>query len=293
LNIATVSKERGQMRRRGLRDSFFVMCLLVGLVCLTLPGQSKAEKTYEGRTFREWESQLRDPSEAGRVEAVLAMTKLPPGESVLALIRVLQEDPSPRVREEAVLALRRIRQTVGRAIPALERAIKDPSPNVRYAVALALARERKLAEIPDADLSHGDTFPVARSGPENMPVLIDGLKDSDARVRQGTAKILARLGPAAKAAVPELLDALQDPSFGVQQAAADAITQIGPEAVPALLEALTVPKANVRESAAWALGLIGPAAQDAVPHLRGLSTNDPSPHVARAAEQALIKIQSR
>ena len=281
------------MRRRGLRYSLFVMCLLVGLVCLTLPGQSKAEKTYEGRTFNEWESQLRDPSEADRVHAVLAMTHLPPGESVLALIRVLQEDPSPRVREEAVLALRRIRKTVGRAIPALERALKDPSPNVRYAVALALARERKLVEIPDADFSQGERFPVARSGRENMPVLVDGLKDSDARVRQGTAKILARLGPAAKAAMPELLDALQDPAPGVQEAAADAIKQIGPEGVPALLGGLTAPKASVRESAAWALGLIGPAAQDAVPYLRGLSANDPSPHVARAAEQALTRIQSR
>lgn len=281
------------MRRRRLRYSFFVMCLLVGLAYLTLPGQSEAATTYEGRTFGEWESRLRDPSEADRVQAVLAMTHLPPGESVLALIRVLREDPSPRVREEAALALRRIKKTVGRAIPALQQALKDPDPNVRYAAALTLARERQLVKIPDADPSQRETFPVARSGRENMPALVDGLKDSDARVRQGTATLLARLGPAAKAAVPELLDALQDPSPGVQQAAADAITQIGPEAVPALVAALTVPKASDRESAAWALGLIGPAAQDAVPSLRWLSANDPSPHVARAAEQALIKIQSR
>jgi HEAT repeat protein len=283
------------MRRRRLRYSLFVRCLFVGLAYLALPGQSEAGPVpeYGGRTLGEWTSRLRDPSEAVRLEAVLAMTKLPPGGSVPALIRALKEDPSPRVREEAALALRRIKKTVGRAIPALEQALKDPAPNVRYAAALTLARERKLVKIPEADLSQGETFPVARSGPENMPVLVDGLKDSDARVRQGAATLLARLGPAAKAAVPELLDALQDPAPGVQQAAADAITQIGPEAVPALLGALTAPKASARESAAWALGLIGPAAQDAVPSLRGLSTNDPSPHVARAAEQALIKIQSR
>ena len=283
------------MSRRRLRYSLFVGCLFVGLAYLTLPGQSEAGPVpeYEGRTFGGWESRLRDPSEADRVLAVLAMTKFPPGESVPALIRVLREDPSPRVREEAALALRRIKKTVGRAIPALQQALKDPDPNVRYAAALTLARERQLVKIPDADSSQGETFPVARSGRENMPTLVDGLKDSDARVRQGTATLLARLGPAAKAAVPELLDALQDPSPGVQQAAADAIKQIGSEAVPALLGALTVPKASARESAAWALGLIGPAAQDAVPSLRGLSANDPSPHVARAAEQALIKIQSR
>lgn len=286
------------MRRRRLRDSLFVRCLFVGLAYLALPGRSEAGKyrpvqELEGRSFGEWKLRLKDPSEDNRVHAVLAMTRFSPGPSVPALIEVLREDPSPRVREEAALALRRIKMTIGRAIPALEQALQDPAPNVRYAAALTLARERKLVKIPDADPSQGDTFASARSGRENMPVLLNGLKDSDARVRQGTATLLARVGPAAKAAVPELLDALQDPSPGVQQAAADAITQIGPEAVPALLGFLTAPKASTRESAAWALGLIGPAAQDAIPHLRGLSTNDPSPHVARAAEQALIKIQSR
>ena len=78
-----------------------VQCLLVGLVCLTLPGQSEAAGTYKGRTFKDWEPQLKDPAEANRAQAVLAMTKLPPGPTVLALARVLLEDPSPRVREDS------------------------------------------------------------------------------------------------------------------------------------------------------------------------------------------------
>jgi HEAT repeat protein len=281
------------MSHRRFSDGVFVWSLLVGLVCLTLPGQSEAKRAYEGGEFRAWEPHLRDATEADRIRAVQAMTKLPPGPTVLALGRVLLDDPSPRVREEAALAIRKIKKTIGRVVPALYQALNDPYPNVRYAAALALAREGKLVEFPDADLYGEEGYPAVRSGRENMTVLRDGLKDSDARVRQGAAKILARLGPEAKPAVPELLHALQDPASGVREAAGDALKRIGPEAVPALVVALTANKAEERESAAWALGSIGPAAQDAVPSLRGLSANDPSPEVARAAEQALKKIQSR
>jgi HEAT repeat protein len=286
-------REGRKMSHRRLYYGFFVPSLLFGLVCVTLPGQSEAKSTYEGRTFQEWEPHLKDPTEADRVQAVLAMTKLPPGPTVLALARVLLEDPSPRVREEAAIALRKIKKTIGRAVPALMQALKDPYPNVRYAAALTLAREGKPVVIPDADLSAEEEYPVARSGREELTALVEGLGDSDARIRQGAAKILARLGPAAKPAVPELLQALEDPAPGVREAAGEALRQIGPEAVPALVQALSAQRADVRESAALALGLIGPAAQNAIPHLRELSANDPSPHVARAAEQALTKIQSR
>ncbi len=286
-------REGRNMSHGRLYCGFFVWSLLVGLVCLTLPGQSEARRDYEGGTFREWEPHLRDATEADRIRAVQAMAKLPPGPTVLALGRVLLEDPSPRVREEAALAIRKIKKTIGRVVPALYQALKDPYPNVRYAAALALAREGKLVQLPDADLSEEEEVPLVRSGRENMTVLKDGLNDPDARVRQGAAKILARLGPEAKPAVPELIHALQDPAAGVREAAGDALNRIGPEAVPALVGALTDEKAAVRESAAWTLGSIGAAAQGAVPSLRGLSANDPSPNVARAAEQALKKIQSR
>jgi len=286
-------REGRKMSHGRLYFGFFVQSLLVGLVCLMLPGLPEAASTYEGRTFHEWEPHLKAADEADRVRAVQAMTKLPPGPTVLALAKVMLEDPSPRVRAEAALAIRKIKRTMGRVVPALYQALNDPSANVREAAALALARDGKLVRVPDADLSQEAGYPLVRSGPENLTLLVDPLEDPDARIRQGAAKILAQLGPAAKPAVPELLHALQDPAAGVQEAAQDALKRIGPDAVPALVEALAAPNADVRESAAWALGMMGPAARAAVASLRERSANDPSPRVARAAEQALSKIGSR
>ncbi len=281
------------MSRRRVHYGFFLQFLLVGLACLAVPGLCRAERMYEGRKFEEWVAHLNDPTEADRLKAVLAMTKFQPGPSVPALARVLLEDPSPRVREEAAIALRRIKKTIMRAVPALQQALKDPYPSVRQAAALTLAREGIAVEVPDEDLPNEEAYPVARNERAELPRLIEGLKDPDARIRKAAAETIGRMQSVPQAAVPELLDALQDPAASVRQAAGDALKRLGADAVPALVQALRSRSANERETAAWALGLLGPTAQAAAPDLRGLSTRDPSPDVSRAAELALGKIQAR
>jgi HEAT repeat protein len=57
-------------------------------------------------------------------------------------------------------------------------------------------------------------------------------------MRDQAAQTLARIGPAAEAAVPELLAALDDPDEDVRRSVIRALGQIGPaaaDAVPALL----------------------------------------------------------
>lgn len=72
--------------------------------------------------------------------------------------------------------------------------------------------------------------------PEEVPALIDGLRSSEASVRNDCALKLARVGaPHAERAVPILIGLLYDENRGVQSAAAYALRRIDtPEARAAL-----------------------------------------------------------
>lgn len=90
--------------------------------------------------------------------------------------------------------------------------------------------------------------------------LVAMLKDDNVRVRVDAAKKLARLGPAARKAIPALIESLNDQDF------------------------------NVRWRAATALGEMGPTARASVPALAEASTNDENLYARSAAVSALRKI---
>lgn len=107
-----------------------------------------------------------------------------------------------------------------------------------------------------------------------MPLLIEALKDTDARVRALAATAIWRIGHNAAedavGAMPALIEALKDPSNEVRRMAAVALSALGPAAepaIPALLELLESDDSAVRLSAAQALGAVGSAAAVAVPAL--------------------------
>ena len=283
------------MRRMGGRHSVLVSGLLAGLIGLLVAGTSYAKtQSFHGHTLEEWVARLSPPQrspEPDRVLAVLALGKFGP-RAVPHLAQALARDPSPRVREEAARALRRTRESMARALPALNRALSDPSPGVRRAAAVTMAREGVGVRLPEGDLSEPESF-IVRARPEDAPALQVALADQDPRIRSAAIHTLGRIGPAARPAASDLALALQDPAASVRDAASDALRQLGPEVVPTLVEALKSHKTQVRQAAVWALGVIGPAAEKAAPELRALSAHDPSPHVSRAAEVALNRIQPR
>ena len=84
-------------------------------------------------------------------------------------------------------------------------ALKDSDTAARWSAVTALP------DIPD---------------PRLVPVLVEGLKDSDVGVRIGSAEGLGLIGPDAKAAVPALVEALKDSDAGVRAAAAGAAPTI-------------------------------------------------------------------
>jgi HEAT repeat protein len=111
---------------------------------------------------------------------------------------------------------------------------------------------------------------VGRAAKEAVPALEKSLQDADALVRVGAAEALLRIDPRQPAALKTLAEALQNPQPKVRRAAADALGNSGADAataVPALTAAIQDRDQDVRWSAIVALGRIGPAAKSAVPAL--------------------------
>lgn len=81
------------------------------------------EPRYEGRTFAEWQGDLKDLSPEVRMRAVEALGYFGP-RAVPALIQALKDDTA-KVRREAAAALGKIGPAAKDAVPAL-RALRHP-----------------------------------------------------------------------------------------------------------------------------------------------------------------------
>jgi HEAT repeat protein len=128
----------------------------------------------------------------------------------------------------------------------------------------------------------------ARYVEQAVQPLIDGLTDSDCRVRQQSALQLGWLRPPVPESVPPLINALKDPDADVREAAVKALYFIRPDssdAVTALIEAMD--DSAIVDEAIQALGAIGPPARIAVPMLMEAMQND---DLAYTAVEALGRI---
>jgi HEAT repeat protein len=188
----------------------------------------------------------------------------------------------------------------------LTRALDDGSEPVRAAAARSLFRVGvTVAEIPSlvAALRSEDRF-VAGFAAWNLGNLsaaaepaVGALASALARdeINAVAAGALARIGPAAQAAVPELVRALESEDHARRWRAARTLGRIGPAAEPAtaaLTKALADPSSVVRAHAARALGRIGPGAKPAAPALQR-ATGDREEGVRDEARRALERLTGR
>jgi hypothetical protein len=118
----------------------------------------------------------------------------------------------------------------------------------------------------------------------------------DWRVRVNAARVLGRIGPDARAAVPALRTALNDPQQSVRFFAVEALGKIGDESratVDALIATLRSDRDSaVRLEAADALGRVGSAATNALPRLLELLEAEDS-HTWRTAATAVLAIDPK
>jgi HEAT repeat protein len=203
-------------------------------------------------------------------------------------IPALTEAVVRRANERAAEGLARLGTAAAEAAPALREALHDKDPEVR-AAAVALSG-------------------VDPKGPQTLPALIASLKDEgEAADRRSVIEALARMGPAARGAIPTLIERASHAEFDeVRKESLWALGQIDPTdaaVVPALVRALEDQEGEERLLAADILGQIGPPAAASLPTLLRLLKEDPSPEIieaigemgpeAAAAVPALIEVLRR
>ncbi len=155
---------------------------------------------------------LNDTDEDVRIVAARSLKMIQaaggPSDQVQRLIRELQS-ADETVRLKAAKDLGKLGSAAVEAIPALQKALQDPDDDVRRVAANSI----RLIQ--------------AGAGPsEALQKLIQQLNSPDELARLKAAKDLAKLGPAAKDALPALQKLLQDPDEDVRRVAANAIDRI-------------------------------------------------------------------
>ena len=115
----------------------------------------------------------------------------------------------------------------------------------------------------------GPVPPTAPAASDDLKALIQQLQGPHVGRREQAARAIAKMGPAAKEAIPALTAALNDKVRLGNKAIPDALAGIGTDALPAILQAMKSADPYVRAEAIAAIRLLGPAAKDAVPVLVG------------------------
>jgi HEAT repeat protein len=221
------------------------------------------------------------------------------GPEVLPKLRSRLDDADPRVREAAARAIGIIGVPARGTRDALLARLRDPEPPVRIAAALAYWRVEAESETPlalldnllkDVDIPErweaveaiGIIAVEARPAIKGLTeVLVNGLKDRDARVRATAAKWLWRRVAQSKPVVPLMRDILAGRDSLAKIIAIETLGELDEEARPGplLLAALEDRDATLRLAAIEGLA----RQQDTATLLRGL---DGTPRTAEAARLA-------
>jgi HEAT repeat protein len=121
---------------------------------------------------------------------------------------------------------------------------------------------------------------------ESISALIAEARSTDANLRLGAIRTLAKRGSAALLALPQFIQALSEQDPRTREAAAHAISECGPSATPALVRMLTHSDKYVRRHAVWGLSKLGRAAKPLISELcRALRDEDA--RTASGAAQAI------
>jgi len=276
---------------------------------------------------------LQDPSRRlqGHYLFLVADRLADTGRSAVPYLVKGLESEDAVVRKLAAFALAKIGPDAKEAAEALAKAMAAEKDNdVESKIAAAIARvgppsPQSIPGLLEVLTKRGDYTVVAfcdalvAIGAPAVPALVVALESSDRGARYRAAQALARMGPAAKAAVsalvtrikvrdtytdlmvdealarigtpsiPALMEAAQAGDHYVQWHAGHALGQMGPEAVGYLTAALKKDNPVLRAVAAEALGNIKPPARNAVPDIIAVM-NDRSDDVRASACESLGRI---
>lgn len=261
----------------------FLGIAVLGLALgLWLVGPANDRVVYEGKSLEDWSLQLFGaPAQAEREEAAAALKRMGPA-AVPGLIKQLRtREPffhkqawaitaglparmkykllgrgSPlqaaTLRAAAARSLGMIGPEAAPAVPYLSRALRDSQPQVSIDAAAALGH----------------------IGPASVPELTTALADKNSSVRHMAAYGLGELGPGAVSAIPALLQSLADENEYVRSSAAHTLSRIGEPARQAVLEAVAKANGPKRQAAAKALAGFNGSAQEGIPPLLKMMSDE-------------------
>ena len=206
--------------------------------------------------------------------------------STWALAKIEPQNQSRRLVAVSLLAA-----ALGSKQPQVRRAAARGLADLKPAPELVLPAIRSALRNPDTAVAANAVEALASLGEPAVPALIDALRIE--KIRPAVARILGRMGPQAKKAVPALAEiAVRDDRVPARCEALMALGAIGPDAapsVPAVVEALHGAREDVCYAACYALGRMGPSAIAAEPDLRK-KLSDPNESLALSAAWALARI---
>lgn len=246
----------------------------------------------------------RDGSRIDQIAEALALI----GRPVAGPIAEATEDPDPRVRRGAALALGQIRPPAPGTVPRLTAGLNDPDPDARSAFLSAIGAlgprasgalpiVRALLENESALVRYDAIATLHRIAPrdERLPGDLGSIldRDDDPSIQRLAIETLRAIGPSGRAALPSVISALQRDDPEVRLAAASLIAAHGPaaaEAVPALGAMLDDPDPELRAITARTLAGLGKASRPALDPLIVL-LDDPIAEVRGAAALALGSLE--
>jgi len=174
------------------------------------------------------------------------------------------ESPDRELRRLSVTVLGKIGPAAKSAVPKLISFLRDPGSDV-YSEAIDALGGIGGAEAASAMAELlpllGDSSPqkaraakkaVAKLAPDNLPELIKGLKNSNLAVRLEVVKILGKVGPKAKDAVPGLMEMFRGTNLILRNRSFVALCEIRVGVLPKLFETLGSRTVNLPFEAAEA-----------------------------------------
>jgi HEAT repeat protein len=192
------------------------------------------------------------------------------GRPALGRLSKALDDPDPRVRQGAALAIGQIRPLPSGIAEKLAIGLSDPDINVRSAFLTAVGH-------------------LGSRGSSSVPAVRRLLVDSSPEIRSRAIEVLFDSAPRDETLLEDLAPLVDDPSTKVQARAIDALRALGPLAfkvLPGAIRRLDSPDAEVRLAAIQLVESQGLEAMEAIPGLIGL-LNDPTSKIRTIAATTL------
>jgi HEAT repeat protein len=230
---------------------------------------------------------LKDDSAQVRQAMIQVLWRV--GEPAVPHLITALKDKDQNVRMMAANGLRNMGNNAAKAVPTLIELVKEGDQQIRYQAVNTLAN---IADGADALVKlHGEikdgllkanimqNLGYSQHRQKAIPLIMDGLKDSNAQVKISAMQMLNNVGIQGKEALGALKELVKDSNQQVRVQAVYAMSNMGQPAWPVLEESLKGTKeAAMRQAIVQSMANTGFRSKTAVPELIGL-LKDSSPQI--------------